>query len=87
MCSHEVLLTLPSNSVMGGMMPIRWLMIHHRYIVLVMPACGLTVIWRCRAPDWSPHSMIFASEGHHIFQLRGGGAMEFRHSRKICGRS
>jgi hypothetical protein len=82
--SIAVSLTLPSNSVMGGRMPVRWAMIHQRYMVLVMPTCGLTVIWRCRAPDWSFHCMIFASEGHHIFQLRGGGATEFRHSRKIC---
>lgn len=53
-------------------------------MVLVMPACGRTVICLCRAPLLSFHCMILASEGHHIFQLRGAGATELRHSRKIC---
>jgi hypothetical protein len=40
--------------------------------------------WRCSAPDLSSHSMIFASEGHHIFQFRGAGATELRQETVIC---
>jgi hypothetical protein len=58
---------------------------NHWYMVLVMPACGRNVICLCAAPDLSCQPTTLASvPGHHIFQFRGAGATELRHSNSTC---